>query len=218
MASSAMAAAVFPERSCFREGTLNARFLGTGYQPGQPVAASLDGQSLATGFADAAGRVPVVIFRMPAIGRSEQTRQLTITQTSNPAVTGTAAFKETQVYVVTKPARFRPGRRLRIRAGGFYGAGATLYAHVRGPKRRNLRIGRVKGACGKVSATRKVILKKGDGPGFYTVQFDTKRKYVGLNAGVRFRRGYRIRRIFRFSRSSSFSTPVLPGPVKGRIG
>ena len=212
-----MGAAVFPERNCLREGG-PARFLGVGYAPGQPVAASLDGRQFVTGTADATGRVPLVIFGLPGIANSEQRRALSITQTNNPAVTGTVAFTETKVYVVTKPARFRPGRRLRIRAGGFYGAGPTLYGHVRGPKRRNLRIGRIKGACGKVSATRKVILKRGDGPGFYTVQFDTKRKYVGANAGIRFRRAYTIRRIFRFSRTSSFSQPVMPRAVEGRIG
>ena len=212
-----MGAAVFPERNCLREGG-PARFLGVGYAPGQPVAASLDGRQFVTGTADATGRVPLVIFGLPGIANSEQRRALSITQTNNPAVTGTVTFTETKVYVVTKPARFRPGRRLRIRAGGFYGTGPTLYGHVRGPKRRNLRIGRIKGACGKVSATRKVILKRGDGPGFYTVQFDTKRKYVGANAGIRFRRAYTIRRIFRFSRTSSFSQPVMPRAVEGRIG
>ena len=217
LAPSASGAAVFPERNCLREGG-PARFLGIGFGPGQPVAASLDGRQFVTGSADAAGRVPVIIFGLPAIARSEQKRALSITQTNNPAVTATVQFTETQVYVVTKPSRFRPGSRLRIRAGGFYNAGSTLYGHVRGPKRRDLRIGRIKGACGKVSATKKVILKRGDGPGFYTVQFDARRKYVGINAGIRFRRAYTIRRIFRFSRSSSFSAPVLPAPLEGRIG
>ncbi len=217
LAPSATAATVFPERSCLREGQ-PARFLGVGFGPGQPVSASLDGQQFASGAADAMGRVPVQIFSLPAIARSEQKRALTITQSNAPAITGTVPFTETQVYVVTKPGRFRPGSRLRIRAGGFFGAGPTLYGHVRGPKRRNLRIGRVKGPCGKVSATKKVILKKGDGPGFYTVQFDTVRKYVGINAPIRFRRAYTIRRIFRFSRSSSFSAPVLPDAAQGKIG
>lgn len=217
LAPPASGAVVAPERNCLREGQ-PARFLGTGYVPNQPVAVSLDGRQFATGPADAAGRVQVTIFRLPAIARSEQRRALTITQINAPAITGTAPFTETKVYVVTKPARFRPGRRLRIRAGGFYAFGPTLYAHVRGPKRRNLRIGRLKGPCGKVSATRKVLLKRGDAPGFYTVQFDTVRRYTGINAPIRFRRAYTIRRIFRFSRSSSFSAPVLPRAVEGRIG
>jgi len=209
-----MGATVIPERTCLREGE-RAGFLGNGFQPGQPVAASLDGRQFATGTADPLGRVPLVIFSLPAIARAEQTRALSVTQTNNPALTATAAFKETKLYVVTKPGRFRPGKRLRIRAGGFYGARGTLYGHVRGPIRRNLRIGRLKGACGKVSTT-KAILKTGDRPGFYTVQFDTVRKYVGARAGLRFRRAYTIRRIFRFSRSSSFASPVLG--AGGEIG
>ncbi len=215
LAQPAMGAGVFLERTCLREGS-RSNFIGVGYQPGQPVAASLDGRQFATGAADALGRVPGFIV-LPSITRSEQTRALTITQVTNPAITGTTPFKETSVYVVTKPRRFRPGTRLRIRAGGFYGAGSTLYAHVRGPRRRNVRIGRITGDCGKVSATRKALLRKGDRAGFYTVQFDGVRRYVGRRAPLWLRMGFTIRRIFRFSRSSSFARPVLPGTVEGEI-
>lgn len=211
-APSAMGAAVGSDRNCYREGA-PATFLGTGFAPGQDVAVTLDGRQIATDTADSLGRVGGSID-LPAIPRSEQARALTMTQVSNPAVTATRAFRETKLYVVTKPGSFAPGRRLRIRAGGFYGAGSTLYGHVRGPKRRNLRIGRVTGDCGKVSATRKVILKRRDSPGFYVVQFDTVRRYLGLRTQLQFRRAFTIRRIFRFRRSSSLLAPVFHRPTR----
>lgn len=207
-APSAMGATITSSRECFREGE-SAVFLGTGFQPGQEIAVSLDGRQFATETADALGRLGGAVSPLPPIARSQATRALSMTQTSNPALTATKTFQETKLYVVTKPGSFRPGRRLRIRAGGFYGAGPTLYGHVRGPSKRNLRIGRVTGDCGKVSATRKVILKRRDRPGFYIVQFDTSRRYLGMRTALQVRKAYTIRRIFRFSRTSPFAAPVL---------
>ncbi len=207
LAPPATAAGIVFDRACYREGE-SASFLGTGFQPGQPVAVSIDGRQIGTTPADAVGNVGGRILSLPGIPRSEQKRALSMSQISNPALNATKAFTETKLYVVTKPGRFTPGNRLRIRAGGFYGAGKSLYAHVRGPTKRNLRIGAVKGDCGKVSATKKVLLKRGDKPGFYIAQFDTDRKFRGLKTVLQFRRAYTIR-ILRFSRQSSLSAPVL---------
>lgn len=233
-AQSAMGAAITSDRECYREDALG-QFIGTGFQPLQPIALSIDGRQLASGPANPQGGV-VAVVRPGSIPTSEKTRTLSMTQqTSTPGlmITATKPIKTTQLYVVTKPSSFRPGRRLRIRAGGFYAAGPTLYGHVRGPKRRNLRIGAVKGDCGKVSATKKVLLKKGDSPGIYRIQFDTLRRFGGLRTqlapfcestapGPYCVRGYRIRRIFRFSRTSSFSGPVFGSqarrlPAEARI-
>ena len=227
-APSATGAVIVSDRECYREGEIG-KFFGTGFQPGQPVALTIDGQQVDTGTANVGGGVTAVVG-VTQLPSSERTRMLTMTQTTNPALTATKAFTETQVYVVTKPSAFKPGRRLRIRAGGFYNAGPTLYGHVRGPKKRNLRIGPVTGPCGKVSATKKVILKKRDGPGIYRVQFDTLRQFGGLRTqaapvcgitppGPFCVRGYRItRRILRLSRASSFSSPVFGGQAKGKPG
>lgn len=206
--ATAAAAAVVSNRLCYREGEA-ATFVGNGFQPRQPVAISLDGRQIGTQAADASGRVGGSIPSLTPIPRSELKRSLTMAQVTNPALTGVAAFTVTKLYVVTKPSRFRPGSRLRMRAGGFYGDGPTLYAHVRGPRKRNLRIGRVVGPCGKVSATRKVILKRGDPVGVYPTQFDTSRRYIGAGARVRFRKLYSIRRVIRFSHASSLSWPPL---------
>lgn len=208
--TSAATAAVVSGRPCYRERG-PALFVGTGFQPGQPVAVTLDGLPLATRVATPRGFVPYVIPSLPSIPRSEMRRSVRMSQVTNPAIAGVATFTETKVYVVTKPRRFRPGSRLRIRAGGFYGAGTTLYAHVRGPRRRNLRIGRVVGPCGKVLATRKVLLKRRDPVGAYPTQFDTVPRYRGLAVPIGFRKVYRIMRIIRFGRASSLALPPLRG-------
>lgn len=208
--SSAAAAVVVADRPCYRDGA-SAGFLGAGFQPGQPVAITLDSQQLATQVAGPTGAVAGRISSLAPIARSEMQRSLVMSQVSNPAVAAAARFTQTKVYVVTKPRRFRPGKRLRIRAGGFYGAGTTLYAHVRGPKKRNLRIGRILGPCGKVSATKKVLLKRRDPVGLYPTQFDTLRRYRGLNVPIGFRKTYGIRRIIRFSRQGALSSPPLGG-------
>lgn len=210
LAPTAPAATIVTDRPCYREGT-EATVLASGFQPGQPIAVTLDGQQIVTETADPFGRVGGRLS-LGAIPRSEQMRSLRMAQVTNQALNATIVLTETKLYVVTKPRRFRPGKRLRIRAGGFYAAGPTLYAHVRGPKKRNLRLGRVKGACGKVSATRKVLLKRGDPAGFYPMQFDTRRRYVGSAADPRVRKYYTISRIFNFSRTSSFASAPLAAP------
>ena len=216
-------AAVIADRQCYREGS-QARFLGAGFQPGQPVAITLDAQQLATQRAGLNGVVAGSIPTLSSIPRSERRRSLTMSQVTNPAIAASVTFTVTQVYVITKPRRFKPGRRLRIRAGGFYGAGTTLYAHVRGPRKRNFRIGTIKGPCGKVSATRKVILRRRDPVGLYPTQFDTLRTYRGRAVPIGFRKVYSIRRVIRFSRGSSLAGPPLgretwvPGTDSGRIG
>ena len=211
-ASTATAAGVLADRACYREGA-TAKFLGGPFQPGQPVAIVLDSRQIGTQAADFAGRVAGRIPILPSIPRSEMKRSLRMSQVTNPALTAAAVFTETKLYVVTKPRRFRPGSRLRMRAGGFYGGGPTLYAHVRGPRRRNVRIGRVKGPCGKVSATRKVLLRRGDPVGVYPTQFDTVRRYRGLAVPPLFRKTYGIRRVIRFSRAGSLSLPPLGGAI-----
>ncbi len=201
-------AAIVSDRPCYREGS-TALFAGGGFAPHQPVAITLDSRQIATATSSARGVVVYRIPSLPPIFRSEVRRTLTMSQVSNPAVADAAVFRETKVYVVTKPRAFRPGRRLRIRAGGFYGAGRTLYAHVRGPRRRNLRIGRVAGPCGKVRATRRVILKRGDPVGVYPTQFDTVRSYRGRAVPIGLRKIYGIRRVIRFSRAGALSLPPL---------
>jgi hypothetical protein len=52
---------------------------------------------------------------------------------------------------------------------------------ARGPAARNVRIGRVKGACG-IARARKRLFPAGARPGRYRVQFDTFRRYRAARA------------------------------------
>ena len=108
LAPPAMGATLASDRACYREGA-RATFLGTGFPPGQPVAVSLDGQQIGTQPADPVGRVGGAIPSLSTIPRSEQARTLTMSQVANPALRTAIVFKETGVYVVTKPRSFRPG-------------------------------------------------------------------------------------------------------------
>ena len=85
-----------------------------------------------------------------------------------------------------RPADLDVGLRARIGANGF-ATGPVLYAHIvrtadptasalHKQKARNLRIGRLKGRCGKLLARKRLFSKRAP-LGDYTVQFDTYRRY-----------------------------------------
>ena len=229
----AMAAPVIvPDRACFREGG-PASFTASGFQPGQPVAISLDGRSLDdTPTTDSSGSLRGAIAPLSELPQPEQTRSITITQTTNLALTATRTITQTQLDVDVKPTAvirrrgsevsFKHYRPFKIRARGFYGA-RTLYVHVRGRAKRNRRIAKPRGACGRVALTRRLLFKRSDRAGNYIMQFDTSRRYTGLRKPLTSRacgvdaiggapfclKGLRIRRIFRFSRNSPFAAPVF---------
>ncbi len=101
-----------------------------------------------------------------------------------------------------------PNRRLRVRARGFT-TGKTLYAHVRkGRYRRNIKLGRLRGACRTLSV-RKRFFGRRPPTGRYLVQFDTRRRFsrktkVGLRTYVR------VYRRVRFNSASASASRVEP--------
>ena len=179
--SSAATLAVVPKKACYR-GALrsdpNAERVfvgGTGFTPGSPAEFTLDRRSL--GFtlpANAQGQVAGVL----ALGlvTRERHRLLAATDQSNPGNFGTLSLLTTPVSVSIRPHRARPGERVRIKAAGFTGS-KRLYAHIRGRRyHRTVGIGRLRGACGKLSRRRSLI-PQGVRPGSYHVQFDGRRRY-----------------------------------------
>lgn len=213
LAPSAVGATLISDRPCYREGA-RASFLGSGFPAGQPVAVSLDGQQIGTQSADALGRVAGAIPSLTPIPTSERARTLTMAEVANPLNATSIVFKETRVAVVAKLNGVVPGGRAAFRARGFYGADdapRTLYAHVRGPRRRNVRIGRVEGPCGKVSLAKVAITRRGDPLGLYRLQFDTVSRYIGSRAAVRKSGTFKISPISASSSASPLSSPVLGG-------
>jgi hypothetical protein len=88
----------------------------------------------------------------------------------------------TALAVTIRPRSGAPNRVRRIGARGFIG-GRTLYSHARRGRRYkvDVRIGRLRGPCAKLSA-RKRLLRRGTTAGTYRVQFDARRRYRRCSA------------------------------------
>jgi hypothetical protein len=173
-AAEAATLSVAGNKSCYRAG--DALILtGTGYTPGAPVNITLEGRSLGSLTADAAGNIssPLQIGNLRGVSR----RTLVASDTTNPAITATTQFLGSALVVRVKPLNGAAGRRLRVSASGFT-TGKRLYAHIlRKGYRRNVFIGKLKGPCRTLKLRRRVL--SGATPnGVYTVQFDTKKRYA----------------------------------------
>ncbi len=165
--------AVTGSKSCYRaldELTLT----GTGFTPNAPVTITLDGESLGSLSADAAGNLssPITIGSLDGI----KLRAVVATDTVNPANAATTVFLGSALAVRVRPRNGAVGRKLRIRATGFT-TGRRLYAHVvRKRYRRNVFVGKLRGPC-RTGKARRRIVPASLPAGVYTVQFDTRRKY-----------------------------------------
>jgi len=191
---------VAPQKRCYRAS--ERVFLGgSGFTANTPAEVTLDRKSLGQTPANGQG----MIFGVLSLGavRGERNRLLTVTDQANAANFATLTLRATDVAVNVKPRRAGPGRAVRIKARGFT-ASKRLYAHVRRGRRyrRNVGIGRLKGACGKLSR-KKRIFRLGTRPGVYTVQFDGKRRY---SKKTRPRILYRVTIFRRLVRRRSAST------------
>ncbi|MEA2420320.1 MAG: hypothetical protein QOE60_2526 [Thermoleophilaceae bacterium] len=160
-------------KSCYRLGdtiTLN----GSGFTPNGQASITLDGKDAGIAYPDAAGN-----FSVPfGVGTLKGQRQRTLiaTDAANPANVAQAQFLGSSLGVIVRPQNGAAGRKLRINASGFT-TGKRLYAHVvRKRYRRNVFVGKLKGACRTLKA-RKRVTASSTPSGHYTVQFDTKRRY-----------------------------------------
>ena len=170
--AAANAATLTVDKSCYRPG-LEARVAGTGYTPFAPVAFTLDGAPFGTEplLADAAGNLQAQFTAGAPTGK-EQKFTLGASDGTNSAET---SFTTTQLDVGVTPKRGNPAKRKKVVARG-WDRGKVLRFHVRGPRKRNGKVGKAKGPCGKLR--RKVrIFGATYPPGVYTVQFDQRKKY-----------------------------------------
>ena len=194
-AAGAAQVAVLPAKPCYRSGE-SLLIGGTQYTPNASVRITSDGAFIGSVTADQNG----VFQGTLRVGqrRGERTKTYTGTDITNPANIASTTLRVTAFAVTVRPRSGRPGRRVRVRARGFT-TGTRLYAHiVRGRYRRNVGVGRLRGACRRLSARRR-IFRRGTRPGRYTVQFDTRRRYSRRTA-VRVR--YSVV-IFRRARASA---------------
>jgi hypothetical protein len=170
---------VEPEKRCYRERE-TVDVPGSGITPNGMVGFTRDGLSLGDPIqADASGQL-LGRLTLPDLVSGQRRLTYVGTDVTNPALTARFTVLVSAIDVVLTPTRGAPNRMRRIRARGFFG-GSRLWAHIvrRGrPARtaRNVRIGRINGACKKVRA-RKRLFPATAAPGDYRVQFDTFRRY-----------------------------------------
>lgn len=172
-----------PSARCYREQS-TVQLNGDGFTPNGVVQFTRDGTPLGDPgdpiTADGGGQLVGLQLILPGLVSGQRELTYVATDQTNATLSADVSVLVTATDVDLKPAGGAPNRLLTISARGFFG-GRTLYAHiVRTGKRpgpaRNMRIGRVKGACKKVTA-RKRLFFRNTAPGHYRVQFDTFRRY-----------------------------------------
>jgi hypothetical protein len=189
-AAQAATVSVSPQKPCYRSGELIG-MAGSGYAPGGAVDITSDGESIGSTTADGAGNFGGTLEVASPI---ERIKTYAATDRSNPANTASAPLRISPFGVSVSPRNGAPGRRLRIVARGFT-TGRRLYAHVvRGRRRSNVRVGRLRGPCRRLRVRRR-LFPGNVRPGVYTVQFDTRRRYSSRTK-VRIRFSVTIFRVF----------------------
>jgi hypothetical protein len=172
-AASAAELTVSPQKRCYSSGE-SVNLLGTGFTPLDSANVTRDGTFLGSLNTDANGAFNGTLTLAQNSGR--QTKTYTATDGTNSSLTASAQITVSAVRVGLRPATGAPGRIMTITARGF-STGPVLWAHVtRGTSRRNLKIGRLQGACGGLK-TRKRLLPRDAALGVHTIQFDTFRRY-----------------------------------------
>jgi hypothetical protein len=169
---------VLPQKPCYRVADApNSEKIfvaGGGFTPNGTVDVTLDRKSQGKALVNAQGQFAGTLPLAPI--RGERKRSLAAIDQPNPGIFASLQLRMTGVSVGVSPRHAGPGRAVRIKARGFTGS-RRLYAHVRRKRyRRNVGIGRLRGACRKLSR-RKRIFSLGARPGVYKVQFDGKRRY-----------------------------------------
>lgn len=170
----ASAATLSVNKTCYGPGEEIA-FSGGGYTPNSPVAISVSGRQLGLTTANSVGEI-AVSDGAPAIKGKRRTDFYTATDQANLSLTAGAPVHLTSLNVKVTPKNGNPAKAKRVVARGFT-TGNVLWAHVRrGKAKRNVKIGKLKGACKTLDVKRKLFLADAE-DGLYNVQFDTKRKY-----------------------------------------
>jgi hypothetical protein len=178
--ASAATITVEPAQRCYREQQ-TVFVTAQGYTPSGFVDFTRDGRLIERIQADATGTITGNLT-LPGLLSGQRPLTYVGTDTSNPSITAQATLLTTATDVTVRPVSGPPHRVLTIRGRGFFGR-PTVWAHIvrlgrgaRASAARNVRIGRVRGACQKVRAKRR-LFPRGAAPGRYRVQFDTFRRY-----------------------------------------
>jgi hypothetical protein len=195
-AASAATLEVIGQKGCYGTGE-RVLLHGTGYTEGGIVDFTSDGHPIALRSGEEpirAGGTGEVAARIKVAGRSgQQMRTYGALDRTDPTRTASVNVRVSELRVDIRPSSGRPTRRRKIIAEGFTMGSSTLWAHVlhRGSV-RTFRVGPLKGACGKVSARRR-LFRPGAPRGIHKIIFDTRRKYRRRSAPVqRYRWRFKI--------------------------
>jgi hypothetical protein len=165
--ATAPAAMLSVDKDCYGPGQ-EVAFTGVGFTPNGPVALSVGGQQLGVGTVNQVGA--------PDIRGKKRTDLFTATDQTDLSLTANVPVHLTSLNVKVTPKNGNPAKAKRIVARGFT-SGKVLWAHIRrGKNKRNVKIGKLKGACKTLDVKRKLFPADAK-DGLYTVQFDSKRKY-----------------------------------------
>jgi hypothetical protein len=176
-ASAAPSLTVSPQKRCYSSGEA-VNLLGAGFTPLGTATVTRDGAALGALESDATGAFNGRLTLGQASGR--QTKTYAATDETDPTLTAAVQITVAAPRVGLRPANGPPGRVMTIAARGF-ATGPTLWAHVTHKgKTRNLKIGRLKGACGALGTHRR-LLPRSAGLGVHKIQFDTSRRYQRSN-------------------------------------
>jgi hypothetical protein len=189
--AAASAATVASTQPCVLDGVSNLSVTSSGWAPGASLNFALNGRSVGTGVADAAGLFSNAAnpFAPPLLTGRHRIRQFMLT-----AADATGQQANTRVKVVHRtvdvPGRARPSKRVRYRAYGFP-SGKRLYLHVRRGTHTlgRFRMGRAHGACGVASRRLRYMPLRRWSTGTYDYWFGTRRHFKRSRALF----GYRIR-------------------------
>ncbi len=172
-AASAASLSVSPQKPCYSSGE-SVNLLGTGFSPLTDAAITRDGTRVGFLPTDVNGAFNGSLTLGQT--RGKRTKTYTATDGATPSLTASAQITVSAVRVTLAPANGAPGRLMSIAASGF-STGPTLWAHVRrGKSKRTMRIGSLKGACGRLKTHRR-LLPRNAALGVHTIQFDTFRRY-----------------------------------------
>jgi hypothetical protein len=183
-----------PQKPCFGSGD-RVTFHGAGFTPGGIVDFTRDSEPVTanppiTALSDGTVNAGLTVFNRNGVER----RTYAATDRTNPTITASAPVTVSELDVNMRPRSGAPSQPREISAVGFTG-GSTLWAHIvfKGQV-RNLKIGALKGACRKLTETKRLF---GANPPFgrHLIHFDTSRRFKRRDPGQRVSFSFRIFRM-----------------------
>ena len=182
-AASAATLSVDPDRRCYREQD-TVFLMAQGYTPNGFVDFTRDGELVERLQADSSGAISGDLT-LPGLITGQRDLTYVGQDVADAARRAEVTLLASATDVRVSPERGAPNRRLTINGRGFFGRNEVVFAHVVRMRRganaaarraRTIRIGRVKGACRRIQA-RKRLFRRNPRPGRYRVQFDLFREY-----------------------------------------